>query len=180
MTETMMETAVLSLVWLLLYGYCIEGMGTIQKGRGRRIVAGLISLLLLALSLWIPLWEVWLLEGLTAVLFVLFFDEEPFRQQWKRAAVPALLFACLTAAGAAFGSGNLFPAENGIVCLVLFLLLAHKRGYLRAGNAAAADGCCGSVDCAGNGAASSVGNRSGGGASVFRSGGDAVFLAEGI
>ena len=136
MTETMMETAVLSLVWLLLYGYCIEGMGTIQKGRGRRIVAGLISLLLLALSLWIPLWAVWLLEGLTAVLFVLFFDEEPFRQQWKRAAVPALLFACLTAAGAAFGSGNLFPAANGIVCLVLFLLLAHKRGYLRVGNAA--------------------------------------------
>ena len=136
MTETMMETAVLNLIWLFLYGYCIEGMGTIQKGRGRRIVAGLISLLLLALSLWIPLWAVWLLEGLTAVLFVLFFDEEPFRQQWKRAAVPALLFACLTAAGAAFGSGNLFPAANGIVCLVLFLLLAHKRGYLRAGNAA--------------------------------------------
>ena len=132
----MMETAVLNLIWLFLYGYCIEGMGTIQKGRGRRIVAGLISLLLLALSLWIPLWAVWLLEGLTAVLFVLFFDEEPFRQQWKRAAVPALLFACLTAAGAAFGSGNLFPAANGIVCLVLFLLLAHKRGYLRAGNAA--------------------------------------------
>ena len=77
----MMETAVLSLIWLLLYGYCIEGMGTIQKGRGRRIVAGLISLLLLALSLWIPLWAVWLLEGQTAVLFVLFFDEEPFRQQ---------------------------------------------------------------------------------------------------
>ena len=74
MTETTMETAVLSLIWLLLYGYCIEGMGTIQKGRGRRIVAGLISLLLLALSLWIPLWAVWLLEGLTAVLFVLFFD----------------------------------------------------------------------------------------------------------
>lgn len=136
MTETMMETAVLNLIWLFLYGYCIEGMGTIQKGRGRRIVAGLISLLLLALSLWIPLWAVWLLEGLTAVLFVLFFDEEPFRQQWKRAAVPALLFACLTAAGAAFGSGNLFPAANGIVCLVLFLLLAHKRGYLRVGNAA--------------------------------------------
>ena len=132
----MMETAVLNLIWLFLYGYCIEGMGTIQKGRGRRIVAGLISLLLLALSLWIPLWAVWLLEGLTAVLFVLFFDEEPFRQQWKRAAVPALLFACLTAAGAAFGSGNLFSAANGIVCLALFLLLAHKRGYLRAGNAA--------------------------------------------
>ena len=131
-----METAVLNLIWLFLYGYCIEGMGTIQKGRGRRIVAGLISLLLLALSLWIPLWSIWLLEGLTAVLFVLFFDEEPLRQQWKRAAVPALLFACLTAAGAVFGSGNLFPAANGIVCLVLFLLLAHKRGYLRAGNAA--------------------------------------------
>lgn len=131
-----METAVLNLIWLFLYGYCIEGMGTIQKGRGRRSVAGLISLLLLALSLWIPLWSIWLLEGLTAVLFVLFFDEEPLRQQWKRAAVPALLFACLTAAGAVFGSGNLFPAANGIVCLVLFLLLAHKRGYLRAGNAA--------------------------------------------
>ena len=41
----------------------------------------------------------------------------------KRAAVPALLFACLTAAGAAFGSGNLFSAANGIVCLALFLLL---------------------------------------------------------
>lgn len=39
----MMETAVLNLIWLFLYGYCIEGMGTIQKGRGRRIVAGLIS-----------------------------------------------------------------------------------------------------------------------------------------
>ena len=113
MTETMMETAVLSLVWLLLYGYCIEGMGTIQKGRGRRIVAGLISLLLLALSLWIPLWAVWLLEGLTVVLFVLFFDEEPFRQQWKRAAVPALLFACLTAAAAAFENGSLLPAATG-------------------------------------------------------------------
>ena len=36
---TMMETAVLNLIWLFLYGYCIEGMGTIQKGRGRRIVA---------------------------------------------------------------------------------------------------------------------------------------------
>ena len=133
----MMETAVLNLIWLFLYGYCIEGMGTIQKGRGRRIVAGLISLLLLALSLWIPLWAVWLLEGLTAVLFVLFFDEEPFRQQWKRAAALALLFACLAAAAAAFENGNLLPAANGIVCLALFLLLAHKRGYLRAGNAAA-------------------------------------------
>ncbi len=96
----MMETAVLSLIWLFLYGYCIEGTGAIQKGRGRRIVAGLISLLILALSFWIPLWTVWLLEGVTAVLFVLFFDEEPFRQQWKRAAAPALLFSCLTAAEA--------------------------------------------------------------------------------
>ena len=133
----MVETAVLSLVWLFLYGYCIEGMGAIQKGRGRRIVAGSISLLFLALSLWLPLWTVWLLEGLTAVLFVLFFDEEPFRQQWKRAAAPALLFAGLTAAAEAFGSGSLLPAANGIVCLALFLLLAHRRGYLRAGNAAA-------------------------------------------
>ena len=133
----MMETAVLSLIWLFLYGYCIEGTGAIQKGRGRRIVAGLISLLILALSFWIPLWTVWLLEGVTAVLFVLFFDEEPFRQQWKRAAAPALLFSCLTAAAAAFGSGSLLPVVNGIVCLALFLLLAHKRGYLRAGNAAA-------------------------------------------
>ena len=133
----MMETAVLSLIWLFLYGYCIEGTGAIQKGRGRWIVAGLISLLILALSFWIPLWTVWLLEGVTAVLFVLFFDEEPFRQQWKRAAAPALLFSCLTAAAAAFGSGSLLPVVNGIVCLALFLLLAHKRGYLRAGNAAA-------------------------------------------
>lgn len=46
-------------------------------------------------------------------------------------------FACLAAAAAAFENGNLLPAANGIVCLALFLLLAHKRGYLRAGNAAA-------------------------------------------
>ncbi len=133
----MVEMAVLSLIWLFLYGYCIERMGTIQKGRGRRIVAGSISLLLLTLSFWIPLWTIWLLEGMTAVLFVLFFDEEPFRQQWKRAAAPALLFSCLTAAAAVFERGSLFFAANGIVCLALFLLLAHKRGYLRAGNAAA-------------------------------------------
>ena len=134
MMDSMTERMLLSLIWLFLYGYCVERLGTVQKGAGRRIVTMLIALLVLAAGLWLPLWAVWLMEGLLAVLFVLFFDEEPFQYQWRRAAFPGLLFACLTAAaGAAF-------AANGIVCFALFLLLAQKRGHLRAGNAAAGGG----------------------------------------
>lgn len=134
MMDSMTERMLLSLIWLFLYGYCVERLGTVQKGAGRRIVTMLIALLVLAAGLWLPLWAVWLMEGLLAVLFVLFFDEEPFQYQWRRAAFPGLLFACLTAAaGAAF-------AANGIVCFALFLLLAQKRGHLRAGNAAAVGG----------------------------------------
>ena len=128
-----MEKAAVSLFWLFLYGYCIERPGTVQKGLGRRVSAALTGLFLLLQALWMPLWAVWLLEGTLAILYVLFFDEEPFRLRWPGTLLPALLFAGLSAAEA----GDFLPVGNGIVCFVLFLLLVRRRNCLRVKNAAA-------------------------------------------
>ena len=131
---------ILQILWLILYWYYMEQAGTLEKGRGKRVLGFGLAAVCLAGSFWYPLWLGWLLVTGIFLLYDLFFDGEPFKWQWRRILLPG---ACLTvisllprlcpAAGAAGREGTVFLA-HGIVLYVFLLLLWKKRDSLHPGN----------------------------------------------
>ncbi|MDO4332547.1 MAG: GHKL domain-containing protein [Eubacteriales bacterium] len=116
-------------MWLILYNYYMEQIGTIQKGWGRRAALMGLGAALLMLSVWLPGVLAWLLVSGLMALYDLFFDEEPFRSQWWK----------VLAAGICFAAASAFPADfyflaNGPLLFLIFLFLAAKREYLRLSN----------------------------------------------
>lgn len=77
-------------------------------------------------SAWRSLWG-WLVITLVLLLYVLFYDGKPFRQQWRKALVPGLLISLCAMAQTVWAGIFL----NGAVMAVFLLLLALERGYLR-------------------------------------------------
>lgn len=121
-----MEQIIFSFVWLLLYGYYVEQIGTIQKGWGKRAAVFGLAAGLLALSVWLPIGMTWLLISGLMLLYDLFFDENRFISQWWRVLLPGIVFSVLIC----LPVRHLF-AGNGMVLLLLFLLLAQKRDFFR-------------------------------------------------
>lgn len=144
------------LIWLALYQYYIEQICELEKGYTKRVVvwgltlcpllaAGIFSLTGLAsvetagrrltfgnrqtCGNW-PAFGSWLTIMLTLLLYMLFYDTKPFRQQWWKPLVPGAVLA-LCALG---GSAELAVLLNGAVMVVFLLMLAAERGYLRAGS----------------------------------------------
>lgn len=132
------------LIWLVLYQYYIEQICELEKGRKKRIVVwGLTLGSLLATEIWTltgmaldgaaGMWlrsGCWLLITLILFLYVLFYDEKPFRQQWWKVLVPGAVLALC-------GLGESLEMTvflNGVVMVVFLLLLAGARGYLRVGS----------------------------------------------
>lgn len=126
-----MQTFAIFAIWLVLYSYYMEQIGTIQKGNGKRITVFCLGAGLLSLSVWLPAFFAWLCVGALFLLYDLFFDEEPFRSQWWRTVLPAFCFA---AASALNGDRKLMA--TGAILFLFFLLLAAKREYLRVYNGA--------------------------------------------
>ncbi len=124
------QKLVFSFLWLFLYGYFVERMGTMQKGRGKRIVTGILGTAFLSVSFWVPAALSWGLLTLLFLLYDLFYDEEGFGRQWRHVLL----------VGGLFGVASLFPVRvlsvvNGGILWILFLMLAAKRSYLKKGNA---------------------------------------------
>lgn len=113
-------------VWLVAYWYYIGRQGTIQKGIGRRIItAGIAAGLLCGFLLFDLAWPAWLLITGLFLLYDLFFDEEPFRYQWWGILLSGgviVLLSLMPVRGQLIAGGALF--------VLLFILLAAKRGYL--------------------------------------------------
>lgn len=125
-----MEKLLFSAVWLLLYWYYTEQIGTIQKGKGRRAAAFGLAAGMLALSVWLPVSVTWIMISILLFLYDLFFDGEQIRTQWWRILLPGIVFSLVLCFPA-----RLLYAVNGPVLFLLFLLLAQKRDFLRPGSA---------------------------------------------
>lgn len=142
-----METGIFQILWLILYWYYVEQLGTIEKGIGKRLLGFSLTAGLLILSIWLPACLAWLLLSATLMLYGLFFDQEPFKTQWWRVLLPGLFIAVLllfpchnTSSGmprtmAFSASPAISPfLLHGAVTLLFLLLLAKKRNSLRIGN----------------------------------------------
>lgn len=121
-----MQRLIIEVIWFVLYWYYIGQIGRIQKGVGRRFTAFLIALTgLLVCSIWRSAVVGWSVPIVVFLLYDLFFDEEPFRIQWRRILfVGIVMMLC---------SGILsIPSVyfNSMIFFVMYLLLAAKRGYL--------------------------------------------------
>lgn len=79
---------VFQILWLILYWFCLEQTGTMEKGAGRRALGFGLTAGSLALGIWFPLWTAWLPAVGVILLYGLFFDAEPFRRQWGRILLP--------------------------------------------------------------------------------------------
>lgn len=128
-----MEKAFFQILWLILYWYYTEQVGTIEKGVGKRVLGFCLTAGILILSIWLPDSLVWLLLTAIMLLYDLFFDQEPFKKQWKWILLPGI---CISL-GILFNSFEMFlPAQNifmlhGLITLIFLLLLAKKRESLR-------------------------------------------------
>lgn len=132
------------MIWLGLYQYYIEQICELEKGYIKRIaVWGLTLGPLLAVGILKVIGLLprdaagtclvtgsWLLITLVLFLYVLFYDEKPFRQQWwKVLASGTVLTLC-----ALGGSPALAVLLNGVVFIFFLMMLAGERGYLRLGS----------------------------------------------
>lgn len=126
------------LIWLALYHYYLEQICDLEKGTAKRIVvwgisAGAIVSVRIALLAvpgiiasaggWLTL-ACWLLIELVFLLYVLFYDGKPFRQQWLRALAPG--FALVP--GAFAETPVPIVLANGTVMVFFLLLLSWARG----------------------------------------------------
>lgn len=119
---------VFQILWLILYWFCLEQTGTMEKGAGRRALGFGLTAGSLALGIWFPLWTAWLPAVGVILLYGLFFDAEPFRRQWGRILLPGM---CLTA-------GAMLPEEtvfllHGLVLYLFLLFLLKRQESLRVG-----------------------------------------------
>lgn len=128
-----MERVILEIIWLGLYWYLVEQTAAVKKGKTKRIITLLLAAAFLGTAFGYEMLqsgtlfpEVLAWSGITILflLFVLFFDEEPFIFQWWRVALPGAVILLLLLTGA-----DIYAA-NGILLWMMFLLLAGKRGYL--------------------------------------------------
>lgn len=134
-----MQTIILPFIWLITYWYYAEQVGTMEKGVGKRLSGFILTAGILALSLWLPAFLVWLLLAGVMALYDLFFDQEPFDRQWWRILFPGLCIAAIhlpIAAGLPVSAapetrGSLPSVLHGPVTLTFLLLLAGKRRSLR-------------------------------------------------
>jgi len=130
-----MFRAGIQLMWLGMYHYYIEQISELEKGYGKRIAAGGLTLAAL-LAVWpvVPGWGGpwhrlggWLVAALVLFLYVLFYDAKPLSQQWWKVLAPGLL----SAAGAMADDLAVMVMWNGGITAAFLLLLGYERGYLR-------------------------------------------------
>ncbi len=135
-----MEKAIFQILWLTLYWYYIEQTGTIEKGAGKRILGFCLTAGILILSFWLPSCLVWLLLTAIMMLFDLFFDQEPFKEQWRWILALGLSLALgMLILEFSPSSGSFLPTQNifvlhGLITLIFLLLLAKRRASLYIGS----------------------------------------------
>ena len=135
-----MEKAIFQILWLILYWYYIEQTGTMEKGAGKRILGFCLTAGILILSFWLPSCLVWLLLTAIMMLYDLFFDQEPFNEQWKWVLPPGLclalgmLFWEFSPSSSSFLSTQNIFVLHGLITLIFLLLLAKRRASLYIGS----------------------------------------------
>lgn len=115
----------LEIIWLILYWYTIEQIGTIKKGNGKRSITLFLAVAFLGIAFCYEcLWLAWVAITILFLLFDVFFDEEPFCLQWWKVICSGSVITIFILAGV-----DCYVA-NGALLWITFLLLAGKRGYL--------------------------------------------------
>lgn len=131
---------IFQVLWLGVYWYYVEQMGSIEKGKGKRLLAFGVTAACLAGAIFCPLWLSWFLISAVILIYDLFFDGEPFQKQWWKILLPGI---CLMMAAVLEQVCKLLnaplPGESmflfhGIFLYVFLLLLSKKRESLHPGN----------------------------------------------
>lgn len=123
-----MEQFLLAVTYVLLYIYYIFQITTIAKGRTKNAVAILLAIVFCLTGEFLDFaWVSYILVTLLLGLFTFFYTDEPIVGNRIRILLPGLTLVMLTCIESV-------TKENaysfGIFCLLLFLLLSQKRGYL--------------------------------------------------
>lgn len=123
-----MEQFLLAVLYVLLYAYYIFQITTITKGRTKNAIAILLAIVFCLTGESVDfVWVSYILVTVLLVLFTFFYSDEPIVGNWIRILLPGSALVMLTYI-------EKVTKENtysfGIFCLLLFLLLSQKRGYL--------------------------------------------------
>ncbi len=122
---------VFQILWILSFIYFIHEIGDIEKGNGKVVVLFLISCSVLFLGKIFTL-EVLSLPIITIifVLYDLFYDEEIFQFQVRKIISYGIMIS--------IGELSIKLSNNvdeyiisAVICLVLYVFLSYKRGYLK-------------------------------------------------
>lgn len=118
------------ILWICLYVYFIYNIGDIEKGWTKAVVLAVISVLIAVPGFIFHLeWVSWLVITLVFLLYVLFYDDEPFKHQWKAIITHGLCIALMELVKLYINYPNGYMISTAI-CFLCFLWLSGKRGYL--------------------------------------------------
>lgn len=122
------------ILWICLYVYFIYNIGDIEKGRVKAVVLSVISVLIAAPGFIFHMgWVSWLVITGAFLLYVLFYDDEPFKSQWK-VTISFGLSIVLMELSELFLSYPDGYMVTTVLCFMALLMLWRKRGYLKAYN----------------------------------------------
>lgn len=122
------------ILWICLYIYFIYSMGNMEKGRTKAAVLTIISVVIAVPGFVFHMeWVSWLVITGVFLLYVLFYDDEPFKNQWK-VTISFGLSIVLMELSELFLSYPDGYMVTTVLCFMALLLLWRKRGYLKAYN----------------------------------------------
>lgn len=118
------------IIWICLHIYFIYNIGDIEKGWTKAVVLAMISALIAVPGFIFHLeWVSWLAITAVFLLYVLFYDDEPFKHQWKAILIQGMCIALMELGKRYFNYPNGYMIST-VICFLYFLWLSGKRGYL--------------------------------------------------
>jgi len=118
------------ILWICLYVYFIYNIGDIEKGRVKAAVLYVISVLTAVPGFIFHIeWVSWLVITLVFLLYSLFYDNEPFKHQWKAIITYGLCIVLMELGERYINYPNGYMISTAI-CFLSFLWLSRERGYL--------------------------------------------------
>ena len=122
------------ILWICLYVYFIYSMGNMEKGWAKAAVLALISILIAVPGFIFRMeWVSWLVITGVFLLYVVFYNNEPFKNQCKVTISYGLCIALMELLEMLLAYPNGCMATM-VICLIALLLLWGKRGYLKVYN----------------------------------------------
>lgn len=125
-----MQAIAFNIILILMYFYYIYNIGEIHKG----IIKSAVALILCVFSILIFCllgyeFAAWILISLIMLLFDLFYDEEPFVIQWKKAILYGIAVAAMLTLNKFFSTFSYMMIYE-IIILFCFIVLSRQRKCL--------------------------------------------------